>query len=112
MSSVASRGGGVTSYGQKRPSSERFLAVTYPGTARASDLRTERRVPPFPSERRHMHRFDGVLARSLDFDNTSTNASPNGPKRAAVKLATPRTRQRVGLLQGPDKYKVLEKRRR
>jgi len=55
-----------------------------------------------------MFRFDGSLARSLDFDSTPTNI---GVPRT-VNRTFARTCQRFGLLQGPDKYKALEKRRR
>lgn len=59
-------------------------------------------------ERRHMPRFDGSLARSLDFDNITTTLRP--PQKATPRRA--RLRPGFALLQGPDKYSVLEKRRR
>jgi len=43
---------------------------------------------------------EGSLARALQFDETSARVAP--------RLAT----HRPGLLRGPDKYKVLERRRR
>lgn len=55
-----------------------------------------------------MPRFDGSLARSLDFDNSTTTL------RLRQKTTARRARFRLGfaLLQGPDKYAVLERRRR
>ena len=50
-----------------------------------------------------MVRFDGSLARSLDFGHIPTDASHT----RRVTASTTRL-----WLQGPDKYKVLEKRRR
>ncbi|MBW8896409.1 MAG: hypothetical protein JF613_09535 [Acidobacteria bacterium] len=44
---------------------------------------------------------DGSLARALQFDDTSI-------ARVAPRLAA----RRAGLLRGPDKYKVLERRLR
>jgi hypothetical protein len=55
-----------------------------------------------------MLRFDGSLARSLDFDATGTNIRV---PRTVNRTFAP-TCERFGLLQGPDKYKVLEHRRR
>jgi hypothetical protein len=52
-----------------------------------------------------MSRFDGTLARTLDFGQTTT--AVGGGARAGLRLAL-----RGGLLRGPDKYKVLERRRR
>ena len=49
-----------------------------------------------------MYRVDGSLARQLEFGETST----------AAPVAQPRSLRRLGLLCGPDKYKVLERRRR
>jgi hypothetical protein len=55
-----------------------------------------------------MSRFDGSLARSLDFGETTTTAGPvHSPGRAGLRLASP-----GGILRGPGKYKVLESRRR
>jgi hypothetical protein len=45
-----------------------------------------------------MVRFDGSLARALDFGGMPSSSRPN--------------RRRLSLLRGPDKYKVLEHRRR
>jgi hypothetical protein len=52
-----------------------------------------------------MSRFDGSLARKLDFGETTTTARQ--PARTSPPLAL-----RSGALRGPDKYKVLEHRRR
>ena len=54
-----------------------------------------------------MARFDGSLARPLDFGDTPKPAPIHGGGRSGLRLAAP-----GGLLHGPDKYKVLEKRRR
>jgi hypothetical protein len=56
-----------------------------------------------------MVRFDGSLARSLDFGNATTN---NPLARRRLVDSPPASRPRLGLLRGPDKYKALEKRRR
>jgi hypothetical protein len=52
-----------------------------------------------------MSRLDGSLARKLDFEEITTTASQ--PGRAALRLALP-----SGVLRGPDKYQILEQRRR
>jgi hypothetical protein len=49
-----------------------------------------------------MYRVDGSLARKLEFGETTTD----------VRVAQHRSLRRRGLLRGPDKYKVLERRRR
>jgi hypothetical protein len=55
-----------------------------------------------------MSRFDGSLARTLDFGETATPAGPvYDTGRAGLRLALP-----GGVLRGPDKYKVLDLRRR
>jgi hypothetical protein len=55
-----------------------------------------------------MSRFDGSLARTLDFGETTTTAEPVcAGGRAGLRLALP-----GGILRGADKYKVLERRRR
>ena len=54
-----------------------------------------------------MSRFDGSLARSLDFGETTTTAPVYSPGRSGLRLALP-----GGILRGPGKYKVLETRRR
>ena len=55
-----------------------------------------------------MSRFDGSLARTLDFGETTTTAAPvYSGGRARLRLAVP-----GGMLRGPGKYKVLESRRR
>ena len=69
-----------------------------------------------------MSRFDGSLARKLDFGEMTTTAchavawphTVAGPSegrgqsgRAALRVASP-----SGALRGPEKYKVLEQRRR
>ena len=50
-----------------------------------------------------MSRFAGSVARTLDFGETTTT----GTGRAGLRLAVP-----LGILRGPDKYKVLERKRR
>ena len=52
-----------------------------------------------------MSRFDGSAARKLDFGEMTTTAAQ--PGRGGLRLARP-----SGALRGPDKYKVLEHRRR
>ena len=52
-----------------------------------------------------MRGFEGSLARKLDFGEVTTTAAQAGP--AGLRLAPP-----PGRLRGPDKYKVLEARRR
>ena len=58
-----------------------------------------------------MPRFDGSLARALDFGDTTTTATPFAGavsyRRAALRLAPS-----AGRLSGPDKYRILERRRR
>jgi len=55
-----------------------------------------------------MPRFDGTLARQLDFGDVTTSTFPlPRPLRAGLKLA-----DRPEGVRGPDKYKVLEHRRR
>ncbi len=55
-----------------------------------------------------MPRFDGSLARQFDFgDNTTSTFPPARPLKASLRLAP-----RVVGVRGPDKYKVLEHRRR
>lgn len=58
-----------------------------------------------------MPRFDGSLARTLDFGDTTTTTTPvpgkvTGP-RTALRLA-----HGVRPLSGPDKYRILDRRRR
>ena len=53
-----------------------------------------------------MARFDDSLARSLDFED-DTAAPVQSPARAGLRLASP-----DGLLRGPEKYRVLDRRRR
>ena len=57
-----------------------------------------------------MRRFDGALARRLDFDDTMI-ANPLKRDRGATPLPR-RLRFGLGLLRGPDKYHAIEKRRR
>ena len=52
-----------------------------------------------------MTRFDGSAALSLDFGGHTTSTTQGGQRR--LRLALP-----SGVLRGPDKYKVLEHRRR
>ena len=55
-----------------------------------------------------MARFDGSLARTLDFgDGTAPAGRVHGGGRVGLRLAL-----RGGLLRGADKYKTLERRRR
>lgn len=55
-----------------------------------------------------MARYDGSLARQFDFGSTTTTAAPPaGSGRRHLRLALP-----SGVLRGPDKYKVLDQRRR
>jgi hypothetical protein len=55
-----------------------------------------------------MPRFYGSLARQLDFSDITTSTFPLArPLNAGLKLAG-----RPGGVRGPDKYKVLEHRRR
>ncbi len=51
-------------------------------------------------------RFDGAAALKLDFGGVTTT-SPTGTGRAGLRLAAP-----SGRLRGPEKYKILEHRRR
>src|SRR3954468_17922450 len=51
--------------------------------------------------------FDGSLARTLDFGETTTTAPVYSGGRSGLRLALP-----GGVLRGPGKYKVLETRRR
>ena len=51
-----------------------------------------------------MRRFDGSLARRLDFNDSGAVTAEN---RSPVRL-----RLGLGLLRGGDKYQALEKRRR
>ncbi len=52
-----------------------------------------------------MSRFDGSLARALDFGESTTTSYPGAV--ASLRLASSGT-----TLRGPDKYKILETRRR
>ena len=59
-----------------------------------------------------MPQFDGSLARTFDFGEapraaSTTTTAPWAPGRAGLRLAIP-----GGVLGGPDKYIVLETRRR
>lgn len=54
-----------------------------------------------------MARFEGSLARRLDFGEITIAETTHSGVRAGLRLASP-----GGLLRGPDKYKTLEKRRR
>ena len=57
-----------------------------------------------------MLRFDGSLARSLDFDKLTTDGPLVRPGRSSS--ASARLRLHLELAPGPDKYKAIEKRRR
>jgi hypothetical protein len=52
-----------------------------------------------------MSRLNGSVARKLDFGEMTTTAVR--PGRAGLRLALP-----SGVLRGPDKYQVLDQRRR
>lgn len=57
-----------------------------------------------------MTRFDGSTALKLDFGGmtgVTTTSAAGGGRRGGLRLAAP-----GGALRGPDKYKVLEHRRR
>jgi hypothetical protein len=55
-----------------------------------------------------MSRFDGTLARTLDFGEPGTPVTPvYTGSRTGLRLALP-----GGVLRGPGKYQVLERRRR
>ena len=55
-----------------------------------------------------MARFDGTLARQLDFGAITTTSAPIvSGGRAGLRLASP-----SGVRRGPDKYRELELRRR
>jgi hypothetical protein len=61
-----------------------------------------------------MSRLDSSLARTLDFGELMIS---HRPIRGLTSLRTVaghqgRARHRLGLLRGPDKYKVLDQRRR
>ncbi|MFL6279752.1 MAG: hypothetical protein ACJ731_06560 [Vicinamibacterales bacterium] len=58
-----------------------------------------------------MERFDGSLARTLDFGETTVYQRMVG-RRDAAGASSSRPTRRLGLLHRPDKYKVLERRRR
>lgn len=50
--------------------------------------------------------FEGSAALKLDFGGMTTPSTPRG-QRAGLRLAAP-----SGVLRGPDKFKVLDHRRR
>ena len=54
-----------------------------------------------------MSRFDGSLARTLDFGEMPAPAAPVYGGRTGLRLAQP-----GGILRGPDKYEILAHRRR
>ena len=54
-----------------------------------------------------MAAFDGSLARKLDFGELDGPTLPRGGRNRGLRLAVP-----SAVLRGPDKYKVLEHRRR
>jgi hypothetical protein len=54
-----------------------------------------------------MTRFDGSAALKLDFGEMTTTSGPVTGRRGKLRLAVP-----GGALRGPDKYKMLEHRRR
>ena len=52
-------------------------------------------------------RFDGAAAMKLDFGGVTTTSSGVKAGRAGLRLASA-----SGVLRGPDKYKILDHRRR
>jgi hypothetical protein len=54
-----------------------------------------------------MARVEGTLARRLDFDGESARETAAAGRHRGLRLAVP-----SAVLRGPDKYKVLEHRRR
>ena len=52
-----------------------------------------------------MVRYEGSVARTLDFDDRTT-----GTRLWRISAVNPA--RRLGLLRGPDRYKTLENRRR
>jgi hypothetical protein len=54
-----------------------------------------------------MGAFDGSLARQLDFGDLEPPSTGRGLRNRGLRLAVP-----SAVLRGPDKYKVLEHRRR
>ena len=60
-----------------------------------------------------MSRFDSSLARTLDFGELTTSHRPiRGLSSLRTAPRQGRVRRRLELLRGPDKYKVLDQRRR
>ena len=67
-----------------------------------------------------MAAFVGSLARTLDFGEAATSGGPVHSRRPLRRLASLRPgtdvrvlfSRRLGLLPGPDKYTVLDRRRR
>jgi hypothetical protein len=54
-----------------------------------------------------MTRFNGSTVLKLDFGGMTTTSAAGGRGNAGLRLAAP-----GGVLRGPDKYKILEHRRR
>ena len=54
-----------------------------------------------------MAAFDGTLARQLDFGEMDRVTPPKGQRNGGLRLAVP-----SAVLRGPDKYRILEHRRR
>ena len=60
-----------------------------------------------------MSRFDSSLARTLDFGELASHTAIRGlTSLSAAQGHLGRARRRLELLRGPDKYKVLDRRRR
>ena len=66
-----------------------------------------------------MSRFDGSLARTLDFGEAATPPVPRSSRAGMQRLASATGINRgqvysgpLGLLRGTNKYKVLDRRRR
>ena len=54
-----------------------------------------------------MTQFDGSTALTLDFGGVTTTAAGTGRGRGGLRMAVP-----GGGLRGPDKYRILDHRRR
>jgi hypothetical protein len=59
-----------------------------------------------------MPRFDGSLAMALDFGDTTVTATVTPAAGAAYSQRALRLAPAPGRLTGPDKYRILERRRR
>lgn len=59
-----------------------------------------------------MSRFDGSLASTMDFDFGEMTTNHRQVRGLTSLRAPERAWRRLALLRGPDKYKVLDQRRR